>query len=262
MDYGSSWENAWAEHAEVWKDTYDGQPLESVTQMNEEAGPVQIMSGDLRKLAEHERFTTGCVYQDEFSEDEQGYRDFWKAEEPEQGISIKDRPPGIPTMDVLWRYEGKRIYRPFDFDDSLIDEATMSWSADWWHHWSDEQILWEYSENGRDFTPENNSRFRFGGAYWPCEVIRGDVDGTYIVRIFPSKVPGIASPKWAEEGYPRFLTSYPRGSIRYFTKAFAGDVHLAMAFRHHIEIKEEIFPAHWKDREGSEDLETSSSSSL
>jgi hypothetical protein len=203
MDYGSAWEKAWNQHVANWNNwNYDEEtPLPSVTKLNEDTGPVQIISGDLRRLADHPAFQTGCVY--------------WEDEDD-------------------WG----------DFDDDLTFLDNDSW-----HDWSDEHILYEYGSDGSHFIPED-SNYQGGGKYWSCSVIREENEGTYIVRVSPSsRLHG--SPWWYEESVPRFLTSYPRGSIRYFTKPHKSDVHLPSAFRHHIPIRDDIFPIHWKDRKKS-----------
>jgi hypothetical protein len=201
MDYGSAWENAWNQHVAKWDNwNKDGEmALPSVTKLNEDTGPVRIMSGDLRKLADHPAFQTGCVY-----------------------------------------WEDNDDWEDFDDDLSFLDN-------DDWHDWSDENILYELGRDGSHFIPEDSRDLHSGGMYWSCSVIREENDGSYIVQVFPSsKLHG--KPWWYKENVPRFLTSYPRGSIRYFTKPYKSDVHFTFAFRHYITISDDIFPAHWKDR--------------
>jgi hypothetical protein len=193
MDYGSAWEDAWNQHVANWNTNGD-KPVQSVTKLNEDTGPVRIMSGDLRQLADHPTLQTGCVY--------------WE-------------------------------------DSDEADETFLH--DDDWQDWSDEHILHEYGRNGSRFIPEDSSHYEHGGVYWSCSVVGEENDGTYIVRVFPSSNLH-RSPWWYEEGVPRFLTSYPRGSIRYFTKPYKSDLHLPSAFRHYIPIGDDIFPTHWKDR--------------
>ena len=196
MDYGSAWEEAWVRHVANW-DSNGDTPVESVTKWNEDTGPVRIMSGDLRQLADHPKIQTGCVY--------------WENNE---------------------------------HDDVERDDG--------WRHWSDERILRVYGRDGSQFTPENSRNYHDGGAYWSCSVVREDNNGTYVVRVFPSSFAVQGIPKWYLESVPRFLTSYPRRSIRYFTQPYKSDVHLLKAFRHHIDIRDDIFPTQWRDRGRSE----------
>jgi hypothetical protein len=197
MDYGRAWEEAWAQHVANW-DADGNKPVESVTKWNEEIGPVRIMSGDLRQLADHPKFQTGCVYWEDDEEDDE------------------------------------------EDDDVLRDDS--------WQDWSDERILQVYGRDGSQFIPEHSRHYQHGGVYWSCSVVREDNDGTYIVRVFPSSFALHGTPEWYLESIPRFLTSFPRRSIRYFTQPYKSDVHLPKAFRHHIEIRDDIFPTQWRDR--------------
>jgi hypothetical protein len=88
------------------------------------------------------------------------------------------------------------------------------------------------------------------GNFWPCSVLAKEANvenninnNKYTVRIYPS-----------EYHHGRFpiakhllIKNYPRESIRFFTLPNKGDQHLSNAFRHHIEIRDEIFPNQWKN---------------
>jgi hypothetical protein len=213
----------------------------SVARLNEEAGPIEIMSGDLRSVPDHPTVSTGCLYEDEFAEEEEGYRQYYEWAEGEEECS-QDH-----DMNVLWHYDeaGNRLYRPFFIEQAFIESKEMSPSKENWRGLSDDQILWVYSEDGSQFVPE---AFHYGlgdGVHWPCDVIFQENKDEYIVRIYQSKIH--ESTSWNDNGGPRFLSSYPRKSIRYFPKPYKSDAHLPSAFRHHIEIPDDIFPAHWKD---------------
>jgi hypothetical protein len=149
--------------------------------------------------------------------------------------------PTFQTGCVYWEDD--------DEDDDEDNEATerTCMPDESWQQWSDEQILREYGQDGSQFIPEHSPRYQNGGVYWSCSVVRENNDGTYIVRVFPSSNMH-GSPKWNLECIPRFLTSFPRRSIRYFTQPYKSDVHLRSAFRHHIDIIDGIFPTHWRDR--------------
>lgn len=253
MDYGVLWEEAWDQHVDEWNPE-DDKPLDSVKLWNDAMGPIKIVSGDLRAVADHDYIMTGCVYWDEFAEDEEGYHEYYEDEEWDDDYYMH-----FPETEVLWRYgeDGRRVYRPLLFETDDHDGMNMSPSDDLWQELSDEAILWSLSEDGSQFTAENSPRrISFGGSYWPCSVVRENKDGSYNVRVFPkppkSRVP---PPLWFEEGLPRFLTNYPRESIRYFTRPDRSDMHLASAFRHHIDIPDEMFPPQWKDRMQDEDYD-------
>ena len=45
--------------------------------------------------------------------------------------------------------------------------------------------------------------------------------------------------------------SYPRDSIHFFHEKHGSDQHLTSAFRHHIEIPDEMFPLQWRSNRSS-----------
>eukprot|EP00521_Asterionellopsis_glacialis_P011499 CAMPEP_0195303720 /NCGR_PEP_ID=MMETSP0707-20130614/33249_1 /TAXON_ID=33640 /ORGANISM="Asterionellopsis glacialis, Strain CCMP134" /LENGTH=609 /DNA_ID=CAMNT_0040367347 /DNA_START=239 /DNA_END=2068 /DNA_ORIENTATION=- len=114
-----------------------------------------------------------------------------------------------------------------------------------WMDLDDEEILSLYSRDGEHFRIHHYSDF---GWFWPCSVVAKDDDSgsTYTVRIFQSK--SHPQTAWSEQDAPRFLTNFPRSSIRFFTSLYKSDQHLPDAFRHHIEFRDDIFPEQWKNR--------------
>jgi len=54
---------------------------------------------------------------------------------------------------------------------------------------------------------------------------------------------------WEELKIPRIIKDFPRASIRHFYLPYKSDLHLPNAFRHHMELKDDIFPQHWKNRQ-------------
>jgi hypothetical protein len=248
MDYGVIWEEAWEQHVDDWTPA-ENRSLDSVKQWNDEAGPIKIVSGDLRKRTEHDSITTGCVYWDEFAEDEEGYHEYFEEEsdwDEDDEYTYEDH----LESKILWRYgkDGRRVYRPLLFDEDVYD-IELCPSDHLWHEMSDDAIVWYLGEDGSSFTPANSPRRHiFGGIYWPCSVIRQEENGSYIVEVFPNTKRRGERPLWFEEGLPRFLTKYPRESIRYFPRPNKSDMHLKSAFRHHIDIPNIMFPPQWKDR--------------
>jgi hypothetical protein len=109
-----------------------------------------------------------------------------------------------------------------------------------WRDLDDESILQLYGEDGSEFTREElGTDYLQAHDFWePCLVIKEENSGRYTVRVLSGKT---------EERRPDFLTNYPRESIRYFMKPYKSDLHLPNAFRHHIEISDEMFPEKWKD---------------
>ena len=132
-------------------------------------------------------------------------------------------------------YEDDQEWRPKD--TSFISN---------WTGLDDDEIL--------DLFGDDGSRFVQRGGYngfWPCLVLKryqeDDNDAElYIVRIFhPSKTS--VKTWWHDNGVPRFLTKFPRESIRYFYKPYQSDLFLKGAFRHFIEIPDDMFPEMWRD---------------
>jgi hypothetical protein len=53
---------------------------------------------------------------------------------------------------------------------------------------------------------------------------------------------------WETNKLPRFLTKYPRSSIRIFPKPLHSDQFLKGAFRHHIPLRDDMVPEAWKNK--------------
>jgi hypothetical protein len=51
---------------------------------------------------------------------------------------------------------------------------------------------------------------------------------------------------WARNKKARILTSYPADSVIFIPEKYSSDQFLPSAFRHHIGIRDEIFPKQWK----------------
>ena len=56
---------------------------------------------------------------------------------------------------------------------------------------------------------------------------------------------------WEEELRIRILKDFPRASIRHFYLPYKSDLHLPNAFRHHMELKDDIFPKHWQNKQSA-----------
>lgn len=124
--------------------------------------------------------------------------------------------------------------------------------------WSITDLNWEQLDNITllERFASNDGAEYFGdyedqhdGSYWPCSVIRSEDDdgSTYTVRILGPTRGHSHKPTWYKNRLPRFITKYPRESIRYFNGPYKSDQHVPGAFRHHIEIRNDIFPEQWKD---------------
>lgn len=110
-----------------------------------------------------------------------------------------------------------------------------------------------------DCLADEYSTFVFSsGAYWPCAVLLEERDGTpnedpppsYTVRIMQRENSDYGEMKWATNSIPRFLTKFPRESIRIFPKPLHSDQFLKGAFRHHIALRDDMVPEAWKNKKG------------
>ena len=114
-----------------------------------------------------------------------------------------------------------------------------------WTEWSDEEILNYYGSDGSMFEADFDSLRET--SFWPCVIIGSeDEEQTrYTVRLDGSYWGHYTA--WASKNLPRFITNYPASSIRYFNKPYSSDQFLPGAFRHPIEIRDDIFPEHWRN---------------
>jgi hypothetical protein len=108
----------------------------------------------------------------------------------------------------------------------------------------DKDILRRFADSARDYKGGDYAHHS-DKTYWPCSVIRQESSGSYVVRIH--QVDREHDMEWHKNNVPRLLQSYPRESIHYFVKPYASDQNLHGAFRHPIGLRDEIFPAQWKN---------------
>jgi hypothetical protein len=139
------------------------------------------------------------------------------------------------------------IYYPSEMDEHAVYlNADVDLDA-----MSDEELLADFSDDGSMF--EGTYSRHQEGTYWPCHVLFEEETGddselSYTVRIEQRDYDRIEKQPWDENQLPRYLRNYPRSSIRYFPKPYESDQHLFHTFRHYIGIRDEIFPAQWKNR--------------
>jgi len=89
---------------------------------------------------------------------------------------------------------------------------------------------------------------------WAREQHEEDDEDRYVVRIYPSDYHHYyhGEDYYATKADHVLLKNYPRSSIRFVTLPYEADQYHPKAFRHHIEIKDEIFPEQWKNKEFKE----------
>ncbi len=129
-------------------------------------------------------------------------------------------------------------------DESFWDEFN---DGEPWEDMPIGKVINRYGNSyGDEFDIEDESSH---GPFWPCVVARQEqIDGedAYIVRIIQLK--SMPTTIWERMKLPRIIRHFPRESIRHFNLPYSSDVHLPGAFRHHIEMDDDIFPDAWKNR--------------
>ena len=149
-----------------------------------------------------------------------------------------------------------------DYDDNDDDDDERI-SNIYWMDLSNKEIYDEYAiDVGKDRTVQfTHFKDRPPGSYghfWPCSILskkereEGDDDDEdrYLVRIYPSDYHyHFYGEEWLSDSAEHvLLKNYPRSSIRFVLAPYKGDQYHPKAFRHHIEVKDEIFPEQWKNR--------------
>lgn len=131
------------------------------------------------------------------------------------------------------------------------DDVYQEQNAEW-YEWDDDKILSEYASDAEEYTYDFNNHGEH--IYWPCSIIKSEDEygDYYTVRIYQqiktTKGKKDDTMAWHTNDVPRFLTGYPRGSIRYMHHPYTSSIHDQNAFRHHIEIRDDIFPDIWKNK--------------
>ena len=114
-----------------------------------------------------------------------------------------------------------------------------------------DEVIEKYgTSNGHLYNVDETKSYS-DGAFWPCVVIgredSSDVVGDrYTVRILQS--PFYESTEWEKMKLPRIISNFTRPSIRHFYLPYKSDLHLPIAFRHHIDLPDDLVQAQWRDR--------------
>mmetsp|Transcript_30553 Transcript_30553/g.62329 ORF Transcript_30553/g.62329 Transcript_30553/m.62329 type:complete len:487 (-) Transcript_30553:242-1702(-) len=146
----------------------------------------------------------------------------------------------IFTACIYWEEE---VYE--EDQDAII----ASWEQSDWANATGREFLAEFGLDGKDYVFNNETHDWV--AYWPCEVFfwEDDEGENFTVRIRQEATRDVSEHTWWHKAnVPRMLVNYPRESIQFFSFPYTSDQHLPHAFRHHIGIRDEIFPSHWKDK--------------
>ena len=129
----------------------------------------------------------------------------------------------------------------FSYSSMQYVHITTEKHKDWWMNLSDDEILETYASDGRKLLRDYKSHK--DDSHWRCHVIYPDGEDSYTVRIVMRR-----------SHVPVFFVNYPRESIHFFHEKHGSDQHLTSAFRHHIEIPDEMFPHEWRNRRNETEL--------
>ena len=145
------------------------------------------------------------------------------------------------------------LYEPDDDDEWEID-----FDGDW-ESLPIDDLINEFGTPAKDFCFIDSNYHYSDGSFWPCVVLEryhedddeevAVEDDYYTVRILQSHA--FDDLTWEELQLPRIIKDFPRTSIRHFYLPYKSDLHLPNAFRHHMELKDDIFPKHWKNKQSA-----------
>lgn len=253
IDYGEKWEEAWLEHVRNWSERpiLDASWASPLTEFELNHGYKSTVTngdhdnndndndnnndpmfyGDLRgdsaAKSDDGRFVATCWYEDIIADDEGGlgYRHPWEEHNESTGKGITS---------VYWKDLS---------DDEIFEEYAINVGDD--------------DDESYEFTHYKDHVPGVSGHYWPCSVIakedsqvHDDDEDRFMVRIYPSDYHYSKNTRshYRDSAVNVLLTQYPRSSIKFVTVPYRSDQHHPKAFRHHIEIRDEIFPEQWKNR--------------
>ena len=241
----------------------------SNTNTNTNTHDRSLFYGDLRAeqpaVSKDGRFMALCWYQDLFSIEDGGDFGSWGSNHDSSGEEEKNH-----HRDEYWNnLSDEEIVEEYAIN---VDRRTQTQTHTHTH---------TKEKNNRSFRHfEYDNAPGFYGHFWPCSIISKvgkneqqqssseNVDADeyeyeydeymnddeneelFVVRIYPSKVHfrKYGQADYEENAIHVLLTNYPRSSIKFVTLPYKSDQHHPHAFRHHIEIKNDMFPEQWKNK--------------
>ena len=215
IDYGVEWENAFLEHSANWKPPKEGSGFENyvpIQKLNEEKGSFRTLS-EQKQNPYPDNARTVCYKLYDINDDEVELDDddlFWYRDEVSDEEAAGVGYFGYRNTDEI-----------DDIDASFPNQVVTS---------------------GKLHIDDKKSHS--GGCFWPCQILSKEKDG-YIVRILHKH--GYEDMRWVAKRQARVLTSFPEQSIKFATESYKSDQFLPGAFRHHIGLRDNMFPEHWKD---------------
>ena len=182
--------------------------------------------------------------------------------------------PRNPNHRHYWKtFSDAEIYTEYAFDAKNIFNMNRKKKDDdddydYYEYEDDDEYKddaddYEYEDDADDDDDDDDDDYDYGqggyGSFWPCSVLakeenaenksnNNNDNNKYTVRIYPSDYHHQQYHRMQDIAKHLLVKNYPRESIRFFTvPPNQGDQHLSTAFRHHIEIRDEIFPNQWKN---------------
>ncbi|OEU10497.1 hypothetical protein FRACYDRAFT_246993 [Fragilariopsis cylindrus CCMP1102] len=171
-----------------------------------------------------------------------------------------------PATSLNGRYQAMCWYKnllPIDLELGFYHPRNPN-HRHYWKTFSDAEIYTEYAFDAKNIFNMNRKKKNDDDDdddyydFWPCSVLAKEENAEnnnsnnnnnkYTVRIYPSDYHHQQYHMMHDVAKHLLVKNYPRESIRFFTiPPNQGDQHLSTAFRHHIEIRDEIFPNQWKN---------------
>jgi hypothetical protein len=181
--------------------------------------------------------------------------------------------PRNPNHRHYWKtFSDAEIYTEYAFDAKNIFNMNRKKKDDdddydYYEYEDDDEYKddaddYEYEDDADDDDDDDDDDYDYGqggyGSFWPCSVLAKEENAEdnnsnsnnnkYTVRIYPSDYHHQQYHMMQDIAKHLLVKNYPRESIRFFTvPPNQGDQHISTAFRHHIEIRDEIFPNQWKN---------------
>lgn len=83
----------------------------------------------------------------------------------------------------------------------------------------------------------------------PCIILQrhGNLEGDFRYTVAMRNRFGLEEVDRIPRGEIHIVSNLPRSAIRFSSKIFTTDMHMPNAFRHHIELSDDIFPTQWRN---------------
>jgi hypothetical protein len=132
---------------------------------------------------------------------------------------------------VLLRSEVEQQSNPYPSNLEIRCHSNMVMDK----YWRTKPLSWDHAGPAKEGTAPEYGH--------PCRITHGHANNTYNVEV--SVITDLATGN--EVKYVR--NRVPRGGIAFFDRPHTTDMHLSMAFRHHIELPSRMLPEAWKNLE-------------